>query len=172
VTFGEIEAGATRRATVAVANEGSAPLAVETTRIGGRDAGAFAVADGGGSFVLEAGASRELTVAFAPTAAGDRRARLAVETDDPDDPVVRASLAGSAVVPAPASVAGGTPTDPDGNGLYEDVNGDGRFDVVDVQALFGNRDAASARSTSGGFDFNRDGAVTIVDVQKLFRLLY
>jgi len=61
------------------------------------------------------------------------------------------------------------PTDPDGDGLYEDVNGDGEFDIVDVQALFTNfEDDDTIRNNPDKFDFNQDGTVDVVDVQRLF----
>ena len=60
------------------------------------------------------------------------------------------------------------PTDPDGDGLYEDVNGDGAFDPVDVQALFVNLDDETVENYPDAFDFNEDGTVDVVDVQKLF----
>jgi len=60
------------------------------------------------------------------------------------------------------------PTDPDGGGLYDDINGDGESDVVDVQALFSNLDDEAIQSNPSAFDFNGDGSVDVVDVQKLF----
>ncbi|OYR51709.1 hypothetical protein DJ74_03285 [Halorubrum sp. Ea8] len=61
-----------------------------------------------------------------------------------------------------------SPTDPDDDGLYEDVNGDGQFDIVDVQALFANLDDETIENYPDAFDFNGDGTVDVVDVQKLF----
>lgn len=60
------------------------------------------------------------------------------------------------------------PTDPDGDGLYEDVNGDGESDIADAQALFANRENEVVQNNSNAFDFNEDGTVDVVDVQKLF----
>lgn len=60
------------------------------------------------------------------------------------------------------------PTDPDGDGLYEDVNGDGAVTIVDVQALFSNYDGEVIQSNQAAFDFNSDGVVDIVDVQAFF----
>ncbi|WP_418285062.1 PKD domain-containing protein [Halorubrum sp. DTA46] len=61
-----------------------------------------------------------------------------------------------------------SPTDPDGDGLYEDINGDGEFNIVDVQALFANLDDETIQNNPDKFDFNQDGVVDVVDVQKLF----
>lgn len=60
------------------------------------------------------------------------------------------------------------PTDPDDDGLYEDVNGDGEFDITDVQALFATLDDETIQNNPDRFDFNQDGVVNVVDVQKLF----
>ncbi|PSP89551.1 peptidase S8 [Halobacteriales archaeon QS_4_69_34] len=60
------------------------------------------------------------------------------------------------------------PTDPDDDGRYEDVNGDGDAGIVDVQALFANRDDDVVASNPDAFDFNGDGSTGIVDVQALF----
>ena len=60
------------------------------------------------------------------------------------------------------------PTDPDGDGLYEDLNGDGEFTVADVQTMFANLDSESIREYPDAYDFNGDGTVDISDVQWLF----
>ncbi|WP_144923391.1 PKD domain-containing protein [Halorubrum salsamenti] len=61
-----------------------------------------------------------------------------------------------------------SPADPDGDGFYEDINGDGQFDIVDVQALFANLDDGTVQNNPDAFDFNQDGGVDVVDVQKLY----
>ena len=58
--------------------------------------------------------------------------------------------------------------DPDGDGQYEDVNGDGSVDVLDVQLLFAERNSAVVTSNVDAFDFNGDGTVDILDVQALY----
>ncbi|WP_241431989.1 5'-nucleotidase C-terminal domain-containing protein [Haloferax mucosum] len=58
--------------------------------------------------------------------------------------------------------------DPDGDGTFEDVNGDGSVDVVDAQALFVNRETDVVQSNVEAFDLNDDGAVNVGDVQRLF----
>ncbi|MGB9956382.1 S8 family serine peptidase [Haloferax prahovense] len=60
------------------------------------------------------------------------------------------------------------PTDPDGDGRYEDINGDGNVTLADVQALFAHRDAEAVESTPEAFDFSGNGRVNVVDVQALF----
>jgi hypothetical protein len=60
------------------------------------------------------------------------------------------------------------PGDLDDDGLYEDTNGDGTFNIVDVQALFANTDDPTAENNPGKFDHNGDGEFDIVDVQALY----
>jgi uncharacterized membrane protein len=60
------------------------------------------------------------------------------------------------------------PGDLDGDGLYEDVNGDGELNTGDAQALFSNRDAPAVQNNAGAFDFNGDGSVNTGDAQALF----
>lgn len=68
------------------------------------------------------------------------------------------------------SVVGDTPAgDLDGDGTYEDVNGDGTFNIVDVSAMFQNRNSAAVQNNAASFDFNGDGTVNIVDVSQLFQ---
>ena len=60
------------------------------------------------------------------------------------------------------------PNDPDDDGLYEDVNGNGDLDTGDAQSLFSNRDDDAVESNVGAFDFNGDGVVNVGDAQALF----
>ena len=58
--------------------------------------------------------------------------------------------------------------DLDNDGTYEDVNGDGVVDELDVQTLFGARDSSVVTSSSGALDFNGDGEFDVLDVQALY----
>ena len=58
--------------------------------------------------------------------------------------------------------------DPDDDGVYEDVNGDGSVDVLDVQLLFAERNSDVVQNSPGAFDFNGDGEFDILDVQSLY----
>jgi PKD repeat protein len=60
------------------------------------------------------------------------------------------------------------PRDPDGDGVYEDINGDGTVGVIDVQALFANLDSQTVSNNQDAFDFNNDGEVDVIDVQRFF----
>jgi hypothetical protein len=59
-------------------------------------------------------------------------------------------------------------TDPDGDGLYEDVNGDGEVNVGDAQAIFSNSNDSVVQNNTAAFDFNGDGSVNVGDAQALF----
>lgn len=62
----------------------------------------------------------------------------------------------------------GPPTDPDGDGVFEDLNGDGEVNIVDVQALYTVRDDETVKQNVAIFDVNGDGDVDIADVQALY----
>lgn len=62
------------------------------------------------------------------------------------------------------------PTDIDNDGTYEDVNGDGEFDIVDVNAVFQNRDRSEIQQSEAFYDYNGDGEFNIVDISALLRL--
>ena len=61
------------------------------------------------------------------------------------------------------------PTDPDNDGLYEDLNGNGRLDFNDVVLLFKNLSWISANEPVAAFDFNRNGRIDFNDVIIRFR---
>jgi len=72
------------------------------------------------------------------------------------------------VVPSPIGGFERPPTDPDGDGLYEDINGNGEANVVDVQAMFVNRKTPGLTGSPEYFDFSGNGEIDVVDVQALF----
>lgn len=70
---------------------------------------------------------------------------------------------------APALVGGRPAQNLDGDDTYEDTNGDGTFNIVDVNALFQNRNSQTVQENAADFDFNGDGSFNIVDVNALFQ---
>lgn len=58
--------------------------------------------------------------------------------------------------------------DGDGDGVYEDINGDGSVDMLDVQTLWSARNGQTIANNPTAFDFNGDGQFTILDVQSLY----
>jgi hypothetical protein len=74
----------------------------------------------------------------------------------------------------PPSVVGDSlPTDPDGDGRFEDITGDGEVSVGDVQALLENRSADAVQSNSVLYNFSGDSAdeVTLDDIRALYTTL-
>jgi PKD repeat protein len=67
----------------------------------------------------------------------------------------------------PAVVGTAPPSDPDGDGLYEDIDGNGQFTILDVVDFLAVFDDATVREYSAAFDFNADGRVSILDVVAL-----
>jgi PKD repeat protein len=70
--------------------------------------------------------------------------------------------------PVPLPTFETAPADPDGDGTYEDVNGDGHVDVNDVQALDAYRDSEAVTNHPAAFDFDGSDEVTERDVDALF----
>jgi outer membrane protein assembly factor BamB len=93
---------------------------------------------------------------------GDR-IRLTLDADDP----VPALVIGAA---GPPPITDDPPQDLNGDGLYEDIDGDGEFTVRDVQVFFQNRDAPAVGNNAEFFNFSGQDPsdVTIADVQALF----
>ncbi|WP_159076985.1 glycoside hydrolase family 5 protein [Halococcoides cellulosivorans] len=62
-------------------------------------------------------------------------------------------------------------TDPDGDGLYEDLSGDGDLNFPDVNHLFQNSDSSAAQANTQFYDFDGDGDLDSQDVLALFELV-
>jgi hypothetical protein len=58
-------------------------------------------------------------------------------------------------------------TDTNGDELYEDLNGDGTFDIRDVSVFLDHYQSDEVQSNTDLFDFNGDGTVDIRDVAEL-----
>lgn len=70
----------------------------------------------------------------------------------------------------PAPTLGEAPAnDLDGDGVFEDVNGDGQFSIVDVATLLEGLQRDDLAGATEAFDANRDGRFSIVDVATLLR---
>jgi PKD repeat protein len=84
--------------------------------------------------------------------------------DDPDSGRVRPAA------PSVAAVPGGTdlPTDTDADGLYDDVNGNGRPDFADVVLFFTQMSWIAANEPRVSFDYNANGRIDFADVVRLF----
>ncbi len=73
------------------------------------------------------------------------------------------------ILPVPGGT--GTPRDPDGDGLREDVNGNGRADFADVVLFFNQMAWIAANEPVSAFDYNGNGRIDFADVTWLFNNL-
>ena len=55
-----------------------------------------------------------------------------------------------------------------GEDVYEDINGDGTFNIVDAGAFFTNFDSDAVQNNTAAFDYNGDDKVNIIDAGLLF----
>ena len=60
------------------------------------------------------------------------------------------------------------PTDPDRDGIYEDLNGNGRLDFADVVLYFNQMSWISANEPIPAFDLNANGRIDFADIVALF----
>ncbi|MFB6163009.1 MAG: alkaline phosphatase PhoX [Halococcoides sp.] len=121
---------------------------------------------------IQAGAiDRSLaTLELSPGAAGTTDLSVTIDRlDDESGSAIDAEADRGVVVTGPPSIMGERPpTDPDGDGRYEDLNGNGRLDYSDVVALFNHLDADSVALNTAAFDFNENGRMDFDDVVDLF----
>jgi len=96
--------------------------------------------------------------------------RFVVESNRPDAgagiPVVYDRV-GSFERPPTLPGQASPPQDLNDDGLYEDVDGDGDFDVRDVQVLFENLDSTPVQSSPDAFSFAGGSGVGFADVEAL-----
>ena len=59
------------------------------------------------------------------------------------------------------------PRDLDGDGLYEDINGNGRAEFADLTTFFEHMDWISENQPIAAFDFNKNGRIDFGDLQTL-----
>jgi hypothetical protein len=61
-----------------------------------------------------------------------------------------------------------SPTDPDGDCIYEDLNGNGRLDFADVVLYFNQMEWIAANEPVSAFDLNANGRIDFADIVRLF----
>jgi PKD repeat protein len=126
-------------------------------------------ADIGGA--VDPGAT-DVTLATVTLDAGDY-GETALTTDiarlDEDDgsAIDASTVAGSLAVQPPSVGDNPAPTDPDGDGLYEDLNGNGEFEFDDVVTLFEHLEDPSVTDHAELYDFNDNGRIDYDDVVTL-----
>ncbi|MFH0967381.1 MAG: hypothetical protein V1862_06835, partial [Methanobacteriota archaeon] len=62
------------------------------------------------------------------------------------------------------------PTDPNQDGLYEDINGNGRCDLNDIVIFFHNIDFVMNHEPWWPFDFDKNKIINLNDVVSLFQM--
>jgi hypothetical protein len=92
---------------------------------------------------------------------------ITVEATKSDTNAGTATIEATPGIP-PIGSASNSPTDPDGDGTFEDLNGNGEFDIGDVTVLFNENNDPAIQNNPDAFDFNGDGEVTTSDVTALF----
>ncbi len=101
------------------------------------------------------------TVALTASASG--------HPDDTVRAVGRIAVTGAAVLAVPGGA--GLPRDLDGDGLYDDVNGNGRKDFADVVLTFDQMTWIAANEPVSVFDYTGNGHIDFADIVWLFNHL-
>lgn len=83
-------------------------------------------------------------------------------------PVISRELSG---FPIPGGDTGPLPQDPDGDGRYEDTNGNHRADFADVVIFFQNLDRVISTQPWWLFDYDMNSAINLNDVVTLFTIV-
>jgi len=73
------------------------------------------------------------------------------------------------VLPVPSGQI--SPSDPDHDGIYEDLNGNGGLDFNDVVLFFNQMEWIAENEPLGAFDFNQNGLIDFNDIVRLFNML-
>ena len=109
-----------------------------------------------------------LTVRGDDTGTTDLQVDVSRMDDEDGNPIGAEARSGVLVTGPPTVTGGAAPTDPDGDGHYEDLNGNGRLDYEDIEILFSNFDADSVTMNASAYDFNENGQLDFDDVVDLY----
>ncbi len=88
--------------------------------------------------------------------------------DDTGTTVETRTYPGMVVVGPPSVTGGSTPADLDGDGRYEDLNGNGRVDYDDVTTLFESFESDTVKLNKDAYDFNENGKLDYDDIVDLY----
>lgn len=102
---------------------------------------------------------------------GTYSVNLTVSNPQGDDTMIKAGYITvfGPVIPIQSMVL--TPTDQNGDGKYEDLNGNGNPDFGDVVIFFNQLDWIEKNEPVDAFDFNNNGAIDFNDIVVLFNQL-
>jgi len=109
-----------------------------------------------------------LTVRGDSTGTTDLQVAVGQMDDEAGDPIGAEDRSGVLVTGPPTVTGGSAPSDPDGDGFYEDLNGNGRLDYEDIEILFSNFDTDSVTMNKSAYDFNENGQLDFDDIVELY----
>ncbi len=104
LVFPETIVDSTAKTTLLVSNTGTAPLAVTETELQSSTS-AFRIAGGGAPFTVAPDSQHVLEIEFLPDVAGAANDSLRISSSDPDEPLLKVALTGTAVVPPRPDIA-------------------------------------------------------------------
>jgi len=124
---------------------------------------AFAVTSGSGGILPQASniTSGATTATFTPAGAGTSTVSTTV-----DGQTVDVNISTTSVIPFPGFAQ--PPTDPDHDGICEDLNGNTRLDFADVVLYFNQMTWIAANEPVAAFDLNGNGRIDFSDIVALF----
>lgn len=125
------------------------------------------VVDRGQTTTLAGGATTNVTFELPANVTAGQYGDYTHQVSSRNASTTRLVTVGAPLVAGPGDVNGdgNAARDLDGDGLFEDVNGDSTFDLLDVQTLFAFRNQVT---TASKLDFNGDTTTDLFDVQRLF----
>lgn len=172
IEFGKVStAGKSAERQLQVTNTGTADLNISNESITGQDTANFTLVDhdSNSSTVVRPGDSATYTVVLNTSTTGNYSAEIGLTTNVSDKPEIRIPVNGT-VVEGPPALEGfpNPPQNIDDDAHFEDINGNGEFDIGDVQALYVYRKGETVQTHSYAFDFNSNGRIDIGDVQALY----
>lgn len=141
------------------------PNQVDTASIGwngNNDTGADDALSAVANFPVQFGSSQPVTF----TAQAEWQKSAAIPTNDIHG-IFRKTFDLAPLRDGTPLVGSMPPSDPDDDGLYEDVTGDGELTQDDITAFAENLNAPSVKSNAESFDFNGNGRIDYDDVVEL-----
>jgi C1A family cysteine protease len=144
-------------------SSGNAPLTVAFTDSSTGSPTAWNWSFGDGSAWVN-GTAQALTHTY--NGIGNYTVTLVVSNSAGQDQTQRKITVTSGVITLPGFSS--LPTDPDGDGIYEDLNGNTRLDFADVVLYFNQMEWIAANEPVTAFDLNGNGRIDFADIVRLF----
>lgn len=95
LSFETVTIGASSTKSMAITNNGTSDLTIDSTPLSGTNVTEFAISGGCSGQVLPASGGCTFNIVFTPTADGSKTATLSIRSDDPDSPDLAVSLTGN-----------------------------------------------------------------------------